>query len=266
MQEHQRHGVRWLAFHHLAGEAGVTHAVTARHGGVSPPPYHTLNLGLGSGDTPERVRANQEILARALDLDAALLTRQRQVHGAGVAVIRRPADLPPDGFLGDYDALVTAVPGVALVVRVADCVPVLLYDPVRRATGAVHAGWRGTVAGAVREAVRALTEAFGTRPADLLAGVGPAIGPCCYEIDTPVMDAVRRAFGEGAADLLRPVDAGHARLDLWEANRRLLLAAGVPAERIQVAHLCTACRTDLFFSHRREGPATGRFAGVIALR
>ncbi|HEY8490199.1 MAG TPA: peptidoglycan editing factor PgeF [Dehalococcoidia bacterium] len=266
MREHGKDGIRWLAFQALGRAEGVVHAVSARHGGVSPPPYHTLNLGLGSGDTPERVRANQAILARALGLDTERLTRQRQVHGADVAVIRRAADFPPGGFLGDYDALVTDVPGVALVVRVADCVPVLLYDPARRAAGAVHAGWRGTVAGAVRAAVRAMEEAFGTRPGDLLAGVGPAIGPCCYEVDTPVIQAVRRTFGEAAADLLRPVDAAHAHLDLWEANRRLLLAAGIPAERIEVAGLCTACRTDLFYSHRREGPATGRFAGVIALR
>jgi YfiH family protein len=265
MQEHAQDGVRWLAFNHLSQAPGVAHAATTRHGGISPPPFDTLNLGTGSGDTPERVRENQRILAGVLGVDEARMSRQRQVHGADVAVIRSEEDLPAEGFLGDYDALVTGVPGVTLVVRVADCTPVLLYDPVRRVAGAVHAGWRGTVAAAVRQAVRAMEEAFGCRPADLLAGIGPAVGPCCYEVDTPVLDAVRRTFGDEADTLLRPVDAAHARLDLWEANRRLLLAAGVPGASIEVAGLCTSCRTDLFFSHRREGPATGRSAGIITL-
>lgn len=142
---------------------------------------------------------------------------------------------------------------------------ILLCDPTQRAIAAVHAGWRGTVAGAVLAAVRTLAEAFGSDPRRLLALVGPTIGPCCYEIDGPVIRAVQAAFPEDAPDLLLAKGGGKAHLDLWEANRRQLLLAGLRPEAIAVAELCTRCRRQEFYSQRAEGVPTGRFGAFIAL-
>ncbi|MDO9066744.1 MAG: peptidoglycan editing factor PgeF, partial [Chloroflexota bacterium] len=158
--------------------------------------------------------------------------------------------------------------GAMLAMRFADCVPVLLCDPIHEAVGLAHAGWRGSAAGIASRTVRAMAQAFGTRPPDLLAGIGPSIGRCCYEVGHPVIQHFSAHF-----PWWREVVAGHTgrlHLDLWEANRRQLLDAGLPAEQIAVAGICTACHTEDFYSHRREhgqeAGATGRFTAVIGLR
>jgi YfiH family protein len=154
------------------------------------------------------------------------------------------------------DVLITRSADKTLMLRYADCTPVLLADPRQRAVAVIHAGWRGSAARASAAAVEALVEAFGTRPADVIAGIGPAIGPCCYEVGGEVFDAF--------AD--RPELFNGRNLDLWEANRRALVESGVPAEQIEVAAVCTQCESERFFSHRANGgqPA-GRFAALIRL-
>lgn len=242
-------------------------AFTTRGGGVSDGPYASLNLGAGSRDDPARVAANGRRLAEALGFRYEDLARLRQVHGADVAVVERPG--PPGGPIGEYDAAVTDRPGVVLLVLAADCVPVLLADPARPAIGAVHAGWRGVAADAPGAALRALARRYGSRPQDVRAAIGPCIGPCCYEVDAPVAEA----FAAAGLPFEPPVASPAAprggrprwRLDLVAAARRRLEAAGVPAGSITAAALCTACRADLFFSHRRDGPRTGRQGGVIWL-
>jgi YfiH family protein len=160
---------------------------------------------------------------------------------------------------------VTDEPGTYLWLGFADCTPVLLYDPIQRAIGLAHAGWRGTVGHVVARTVEAMLREFGTRPADLLAGIGPAIGPCCYQVGPEVASAVRTAFPDDP-DLLTPDGSDRMRLNLPGANARLLTRLGVPAEQVELSDLCTACRTDLCFSHRAEAGRTGRLAAVIGLR
>ncbi len=171
--------------------------------------------------------------------------------------------------LGACDAAVTDRPGVALLVLAADCVPVLLVDPRRPAVGAVHAGWRGVVADAPGAAVRALADAYGSRPGQMRAAIGPCVGPCCYEVDGPVAEAFAAAglpFEPPVARAAAPRDGRPRwRLDLAAAVRRRLEGAGLAPSAIEAAGLCTACRADLFFSHRRDGARTGRQAGVIWL-
>ncbi|HEX7128105.1 MAG TPA: peptidoglycan editing factor PgeF [Thermodesulfobacteriota bacterium] len=242
-------------------------AFTARAGGVSPPPYASLNLGAGSGDDPARVAANGRRLAAALGFAYERVARLRQVHGAEVAVV--DGTEPASGPIGEYDAAVTDRPGVVLLVLAADCVPVLLVDPARPAVGAVHAGWRGVVADAPGAAVRALARAYGSRPGALRAAIGPCIGPCCYEVDAPVAERFAEAGLPFAPPVATPSAAREGRprwrLDLVAAVRRRLEAAGLLPDGIEAAGLCTACRGDLFFSHRRDGARTGRQAGVIWL-
>jgi YfiH family protein len=162
------------------------------------------------------------------------------------------------------DAIVTDKPGVAIGIKTADCAPVLLFDSQRQVIAAVHAGWRGTALGIAGKAVRVMAERFRTRPEDLSAVVGPSIGPCCYEVDTPVFEALSE---RGYADrVLRPGDReGRWMLDLPFANRLQLEEEGVAPGRISAAGICTCCREDLFFSHRRDGTKTGRHLNFILL-
>ena len=210
--------------------AVVAQAVFARHGGQSPAPYASLNMSVSTGDSRENVRANR---ARAF----AALDRQ------------------PDS--------VADRPEVTLFLRFADCVPILLYDPRRPAVGLVHAGWRGTLAKAPAAAVQAMAERYGSRPGDLVAAIGPSIGPCHYAVGPEVVEQTRHAFPGASDDLLERVNGGH-HLNLWAANARALRDAGV--EQIENSALCTACHGGDFFSHRTHGARTGRFAALLGIR
>jgi hypothetical protein len=180
----------------------------------------------------------------------------KQVHGARVINARE------GGLAGNADALVTDTPGLPIAVFSADCVPLLLYDPDGRRLAAVHAGWRGTAQSVARATVEALVEAGG-RPERLLAAIGPSIGPCCYEVDKPVIAQLDRAFSGRWGAWVRSVGAGKWMLDLWAANEDQLRAAGIPGARISNPRLCTGCRTDLFYSYRRGHH--GRLVSIAAL-
>ncbi|MBI4496291.1 MAG: peptidoglycan editing factor PgeF [Chloroflexi bacterium] len=264
-----RAGLPLLQFPLLNVFPEIVHGVTTRHGGVSTGRWASLNLGWSVGDAPEAVAENRRRVYASLGLDPGRGAAGRQVHGTRVAVVGPdgPAGVSAPGTaLPDTDALLTAVPGVGLLVIAGDCVPVLLWDPAQRVVGTVHAGWRGTVAGAVGQAVAAMAAHFGSRPGDVRAGIGPAIGPCCYEVDGPVLAPLRAAFPDDWAGLVQPREGDRALLDLWEANRRALLAAGLAPEHIDVAGLCTRCHRDQVYSERAEGRPAGRFGAVIALR
>ncbi len=237
----------------------VPHAFTTREGGASAHPFNTMNLGRGVGDLPDAVRTNRTRVLAALGRSLAEQVEASQVHGNQAAVVDaadRRRTVP------GVDALITRDPGVVLAMHCADCVPLLLVDPVRRAVAAVHTGWRGTAAGAAPAAISAMVGTFGSRPADLLAAIGPAIGPCCYEVDAPVVE--RFAPWPWRERVVSPAPSGRWMLDLWEANRRQIVDAGVPPGSVAVAGLCTAHHPALFFSHRRDG-ATGRMAAHIAV-
>jgi len=241
--------------------------VFTRQGGVSRGPWRGLNVGHAVGDEPRAVEVNHDRIRQALDIPREAITTAQQVHGAQVAQVRagdRGATFPAT------DGLITDVPGVVLMLRFADCVPLLFFDPRRPAVGLAHAGWRGTLAGIASRMVGAMQTAFGSRPEELIAGIGPAIGPCCYQVGRRLADQVQEQFPQWP-DLIRRQPAlaaspgdGDPYFDLWRANRRQLEAAGVVS--IAVAHCCTACHVDEFFSHRAEKGRTGRFAVVIGLR
>jgi len=228
------------------------HGFSTRLGGVSPAPWESLNLGGAVGDDPSRVEENWRLLEAATGLAFA---RVRQVHGARVVTASAPS-APCD----EADAVVSRTVGVAACVSIADCVPLLIADPATGAVAAVHAGWRGTVALAAAAAVEALAAQAGARPGDLLAVVGPSIGPCCYEVSEDLAGRFEQAFGRGVVDRSREAP----RVDLQEANVRGLAAAGVDPCRIDRLGRCTACEGRLFFSHRRDAGATGRQAAWIA--
>jgi len=232
--------------------AGFPHGFTTRRGGVSHPPFDTLNLGGKVGDDPAHVAANWEVLERVTGLGFA---RVNQVHGDRVIVLDQ-ACAPCE----QADAILSRAPGVAACVSVADCVPILIADPRSGAVAAVHAGWRGTLAHAAAQAVHALAREFGAVPGDLLAAVGPSIGPCCYQVSHDLA----RTFSDDLGACVAASRASGARLDLWLANETVLRSAGLAAERIEVLGRCTACESDAFFSHRRDRGNTGRQVGFIA--
>ena len=257
--------VVYYQFEGLAEVAELVHGAFARLGGASEAPWDSLNTGHTVGDDDAAVEDNHRLICGALGIGRGDIVSPYQVHGTAVATVT-------DGDRGrvilQTDALITRSPNVPLMLRFADCVPLFLYDPVMRAVGLAHAGWRGTVAGVGRATVEAMAESFGSRPGDLVAGVGPAIGVCCYEVGEDVAREVREAFPQdhppNEVGLLARGPSGRWHLDLWAANRRQLEAAGV--RQVEVAGTCTACHTEEWFSHRAENGRTGRWGAVIGLR
>jgi YfiH family protein len=254
----------------LRESCGISHAFSTRQGGVSRPPFATLNLGQSVGDDPAAVEENRRRFFGAFGIDPGRVVRARQVHGDGV--LRVDAGLTERaGFphclveeRAEFDALITDLPGLALVVSTADCLPILIHDPVHRTVAAVHAGWRGTAKRIAARAIAAMSEAYGTDPSDCRAAIGPGIRRCCFEVDAAVTKAVAAALPNWTAHATanRP---GHWLLDLAGVNRALLEDAGVFPGRIEDVGPCTSCRNDLFFSHRAEKGRTGRMMNFILL-
>lgn len=238
----------------------VVHGIFTRRGGVSPQPWESLNAGGTVGDEPDRVQENRRRLFAALGRNPDTLYDVWQVHGVGVAIAETPR--PPLSNHLQADVILTDRTSVTLMMRFADCVPILLYDPVRKVIGIAHAGWVGTVRGTVCIAVQAMQANYGSHPADLHAAIGPSIGPDHYEVGPDVVNQVRAAFNQDASNLVAIRD-GRMYFDLWAANRLLLEQVGVT--HIEVAEICTACHVDDWYSHRFEKGCTGRFGVLIGL-
>ena len=194
---------------------------------------------------------------------AAVIVSVKQVHGTDVLVVDKPVQ-HGQTFEGGWDALVTDQPGVMVTVRTADCVPVLLHDPVRRVVAAVHAGWRGAVAGIVPKTVALLVDRFGASVEHLRMAVGPSAGPCCYEVDEPVLARLRDAFTDWQA-VVQPVGRSKAHLNLRDFVRRQALADGLQSDRVTTVNACTICHPDLFYSYRREGVVNATMVSGIVL-
>ncbi|RME83343.1 MAG: peptidoglycan editing factor PgeF [Caldilineae bacterium] len=256
---HNHSEVPYYTFSSLDAYPRLRHAVLTRQGGVSPAPWNSLNLGWSVGDERDNVETNYRRWTRALDIDRAALTTTWQVHGNKIVL----ADAQHmGGVLAKADGLITRTAGIPLVQRYADCTPILAYDPEHHACGIAHAGWQGTVARCAEALVRAMVDAFASEPARLVTAVGPAIGPCCYEVGPEVIAAIGGSQSDPQT-LLRPSRPGHAYLDLWQANTRQLREAGV--RKVEVAGVCTACHRQTFFSHRGDHGKSGRFAAFIML-
>lgn len=237
---------------------GLSHGFSTREGPGGAP----LAVSLRACPDAARCSITRAAVARAAGADPERLVFGEQVHGAGVAIVG-------EGNLGRapvprVDALVTGTQGVWLAGLSADCPMVFLADPVRRAVGLVHSGWRSTVLGASRAAVEAMQASFGSRPGDLVAAVSPSIGPCCFEVREDFVAQAMPAF-RGREELLLRRE-GHTTFDLWEALRLQLLDAGLVDANVEVARLCTRCLGDRFFSHRREGALGGRCMSVMGWR
>ncbi len=248
-------------------ETGLVTAVfTTRWGGISTGECAEMNLTFRRNDQPENVIENYRRLCGALGIDPSCLALSHQVHG--VTVLEPDETLlgtktPSEGRDPEGDAWITDRPGIALVRHHADCVPVYLLDPVRHCIGLAHAGWKGTVDSIASVTVEAMQTRFGCDPADMLAVIGPSIGPCCFEITENVIEPLTVNFP--GQTFVREENGRHYG-DLWACNRYQLERSGIPAERIEVMGVCTACHTETYFSHRREKGHTGTMASLLMLR
>ena len=262
-QIHEQSSLVWLTSSLLPG---VTHGFSTRRGGVSPAPWDSLNLRPGCGDAPENVAENYRRFCGAVGAAAERAVLARQVHETTVRLCTS-ADAGK-GLLQerDYtaDALITNEPDLPLLVFSADCGVILLHDPIHKAIGAVHAGWRGCAGGILEKTVGEMHHLYGSEPQQMLAALGPCIGQCCFETDGDVPEAMLAALGADAKPCLeRRGPKWH--VDLAGLNRQWLLRAGLSPDHIDVCGLCTACRPDLFWSHRKMGEARGVQAALIAL-
>ena len=239
----------------------VPHCFTTRLGGVSRGYLASMNLGAHRGDEPENVEKNFQILAGALGFDTQRLVLTRQTHSDIVRQVRREDAMGLDNH--DYpecDALITDDPGTAIAVFTADCTPVLLHDPATGVVGAAHAGWRGTAAKIAAKTVRAMVDAYGCHPENIRAAIGPNIGPCCFETDRDVPDAMVEAFGDAAKEYIRKIGDKYY-VNLKALNALQLRAVGVRS--VEIAAECTACQPDRFWSHRITGGNRGSQGAVI---
>jgi YfiH family protein len=258
---HQFGALRYYTFD-LFDRCGLIHGLFTRHGGVSPAPWASLNLGGTVGDERANVVENRRLIFETLGRPVESIFDSWQVHGSEVICADHPR--PLDAPHQKADAILTDRPEITLFMRFADCVPVLLYDPVRRVAGLVHAGWQGTVAFAAAAAVERMKAVYGSQPRDLLAGIGPSICVDHYEIGRgpEVIAAVEKAFeGDSAAVLSR--NNGLTHLDLWKANQIVLERCGVM--QIEQAGLCTVEHNQDWYSHRAEKGKTGRYGALLAI-
>lgn len=252
----ETHGLRYYQFESL----NTRHAVFTRHGGTSPEPWGSLNVGGTVGDDLDRVRKNRQLSFRALDRAPESIFDVWQVHSADVVCAQAPR--PEGESVRQADVILTDKPEVSLFMRFADCVPILAHDPRKGVVGVAHAGWMGTLRGVAGSLVGAMKTNYNSDPADIVACIGPSIGPDHYEIGADVILQVMQKFGDDSEKVLRSIN-GKIHFDLWKTNRILLEQAGV--QHIEVAGICTACHTDDWFSHRAEKGRTGRFGALIAL-
>lgn len=247
-------GLDLFRFSNLSACPGLAHGLFTRRGGNSPPPFDSLNMSVSAGDRPDNVGRNRAAVAACFDSRPVIFSNQ--VHGDEILVFSRDDPAPDPGQKRRGDAMVTNRPGLMLAVKLADCQGVLLHDPVKKVAAAVHSGWRGSVINIIGKTIARMETEFGCRPGDILGGISPSLGPCCaefvnYRTELPVY--------------FRPYKDDRDHFDFWQISRDQMTSAGLAEKNIEIAGICTSCRTDLFYSYRKEG-RTGRFtlvAGII---
>lgn len=252
--------IKYLQFENLSSFENITHFSSTRAGGVSKGNLSSLNLGYTVNDNPKNVTTNLKLLANSLGFEKSQMVSPKQTHSKNVGIVKSHKDIFPE-----TDALITNIPNICIFIRTADCVPILLFDPVKKAVAAIHSGWKSTVQEISKHTIELMQKEFGTKPNNIIAGVGPSIGPAVYEVGPEVVEAFRKVFGTN--HVIKPItDSDKAYLNLWEANKKILMNAGVLEDQIEIAKMCTYSDTGLFFSARRDHLKTGRLATGIMLK
>ncbi len=263
-------GIKLFHFDNLTKFGDIFHFITTREGGYSQAPFDSMNLAVTVGDNSETVKKNRALLASLLGISVKDFVICKQVHGNNVvAVDQKNQNSMASGRLrpvAEADAMITITPDICIMILIADCVPILLYDPLKKAIGIIHAGWRGTVKRIAEKTVEKLIEKYNCNPENIIAGIGPSIGPCCYEVGPDVIEEFEKKKNETDDIIRNRKKDGKAHLNLRLANKKQLIRAGINENNIETADLCTCCHSDMFFSYRCHGRKSGRFAAGIMIR
>lgn len=266
----ENRGVTYLSFPILEDTGLVSHAFSTRLGGVSKGDFATMNFSFTRGDDRDDVLENYRRMAAALGVDRERMVLTWQTHTTNVRRVTEEDEgkgIVRDRGYRDVDGLITDIPGITLVTFFADCVPLYFLDPVHKAIGLSHSGWRGTVKRMGQVTVDAMKEAFGTRPEDIIACIGPSICGDCYEVGEEVADEFADAFHEKYHDvILLKKQNGKYQLDLWKANEIVLKEAGIKGDNLAVTNICTYCNPQLLFSHRRTAERRGNLCAFLSLK
>jgi len=258
-----------LIFENLVQYHEIRHFVSTRTGGFSNPPYDSLNLGFHVGDDPANVLENRKRLAATIGIPLSHFTMARQIHSGNVTIISEEMKgkgcSHPDEAVNATDAMVTNVPDICLTILVADCVPMLFFDPAKRVIGIAHAGWKGTLQGIAQVTIRVMEKVFGCSPQDIVVGMGPSIGPCCYQVGPEVISQAEGTFHTTKEYIVNKSEDGKGYFDLRKANLEQLLDAAIERKNIEMALKCTCHNPELFFSYRYQKGDTGRFGAGIAI-
>lgn len=266
LQEHRKSGVTYLTFPAFSETEGIKHAFSTRIGGVSKGVYSTMNFSFIRGDRKEDVEENYRRMARVFGCEISDIVCTDQTHTVNIRKVTdadRGMGVTREKEYTDVDGLITATPGILLAAFVADCVPLFFADPKERVIGLAHSGWRGTVGRIGAKMVQKMCEDYGCQKKDILAAVGPSICKDCYEVSEDVAGQFRNQFGEVV--LTPGKEAGKYQLDLWKANERVLLEAGLLKENISITDICTRCNADYLFSHRASGGKRGNLGAFMML-
>lgn len=267
MIRYKNKGVETYQFENLSSEPQLTHFVSTRNGGMSEPPYEELNFALHVGDNPLHVLENRRRLMESVNIALDSVVTCEQVHGCNVKIVtsdmRGNGAISQESAVPNTDALITGELNICLAIMAADCVPIILYDRVQNVLGLVHSGWKGTVNRIAEKTVHEMIQVFGTKPENIVAGIGPSIGPDRYVVGPEVASMARSSFT--SPDIVRNVGNGTALFDLWAANCEQLLALGILASNVEVSRICVFTHSAKFFSHRRQKP-TGRFVTAAMLK
>lgn len=263
----RKDGLTYIRFPRLAACGAVKHIFSTRMGGVSNSVYGPMNLSFNRGDSRENVLENYKILCGAVGIDTNKLVLTQQTHTANVRAVTEE-DCGTGIFkepFSDVDGLITDRPGVALVTQYADCTPLVFCDPVRRVAATSHAGWRGTVQEIGAVTVKKMIDEFGCRAENIIAGIGPCIGKCCYEVDDPVINGFKKLDYINISDIAEEKGGGKYMLDLVTANKLILIHAGIDPNNIDASDICTCCNSSELHSHRASPLKRGNLAAIIAL-
>lgn len=265
----EKNHVPYIQFKNLSATGIVKHGFSTRKGGVSTGIFSSMNLNFKRGDDPDAVMENYRRMAAALNMRVEDMVLSDQTHTTNVRVIteedRGKGILKPQDY-SDVDGMITNVPGIVLVTSYADCVPLYFVDPVRKAIGLSHSGWKGTVGHIGQKTVWKMHEVYGSEPKDIVAAIGPSICQSCYEVSDDVAETFRANFtADEAADILLDKGNGKYQLDLWKANWYVLTDAGILPEHLSVTDLCTACHPDLLWSHRKTNGQRGGLSAFLSL-
>lgn len=261
-------GISYITFPSLEKTGLIRHLFSTRLGGVSTGKYASMNLSFNNGDSRENVLENYRRLCECVGIDIKELVLSRQTHTDNVKIVTREhcgTGIFKDSF-SDIDGLITNQSGVALVTQYADCTPLVFLDPVNKVIATSHAGWRGTVKEIGKKTVEKMSKEFGSNPNDIIAGIGPCIGKCCYEVDDPVYNEFIKLSYLNLSKIFTPKDNGRYMLDLVEANKQILLNTGIEPQNIDFTDICTCCNANELHSHRASKGERGNLALIIALK